>query len=696
MNTRAKERQILEREKKNKRKSFLLDVFFIILSVLSSAYLIYNLLLLGPIEKLLRYIIIALICLFNLVMIINLFRTKKKKKRIKKSIKRVLLLILIAAFIFIGYNINLISSKLGSANKKYITNSTSLVTLKSNKVSDIKNIKDSKIAIGDNTEDAVSYILPWELINENNLYTTNNNEIIEYEDSDYQSMIRDLYAKKVDYIFLPTNYVSIYSEMEEYEDIEDETKIIATKKKMETKEEAGLLGTAKDISKPFTVLLLGVDSKTNGIANADSFNGDAMILVTFNPETLTATMLSIPRDSYVPIACFTNKAENKITHAASRGTKCAINTIQNYFGITIDYYVKINFAGLVDLVDAVGGVEVDVPYSFCEQNSKRKWGNSTVYVDAGLQKLNGEQALALSRNRHKPKDGSKVGVKMAQYCPTRNSGTRNDFVRGQNQQAVIRAIVDKAKKIDSLDKVYDILDALAKNMDTNMSRETILSFYNIAKDIMLSSRDKDGELVTIQKLYLAGSDQRIYDERTGLVLYNYIPNQESKSLITTAMKQNLGLQKITPDTSFSYSVKEPYTQNTIGRYPKTATKTYSLMPNFTSYSISSARSWGVQNGFTVKFVDSKGVELTGSFTGSIIKQSYPERKRLDLCSPKTITLTVNVTSKPTTTPTPTTPEEPKEENPDNTTGDTGQGSGGSEQGGGGSSSDSGQSENVTP
>ena len=102
---------------------------------------------------------------------------------------------------------------------------------------------------------------------------------------------------------------------EEYETLEEDTKIIVSTSKEEVKEEdeEELLGSSKDVTEPFTVLLLGVDSKAEGIANAKSFNGDAMILVTFNPDTLTATMLSIPRDTYVPIACFSGKVENKIT-----------------------------------------------------------------------------------------------------------------------------------------------------------------------------------------------------------------------------------------------------------------------------------------------------------------------------------------------------------------------------------------------
>lgn len=157
----------------------------------------------------------------------------------------------------------------------------------------------------------------------------------------YTTMITALYEKELDYAFLPTNFADIYSTTEGFENLKTDLKIITSTEKEETKEEAQLLGSSKDISEPFTILLIGIDSTTENLKQADSFNGDSLILVTFNPKTMTATMLSIPRDSYVPIACFSGQYENKITHSASRGTSCVINTIQNFLDIKIDYYMKI-------------------------------------------------------------------------------------------------------------------------------------------------------------------------------------------------------------------------------------------------------------------------------------------------------------------------------------------------------------------
>ena len=121
-----------------------------------------------------------------------------------------------------------------------------------------------------------------------------------------------------------------------YENIESDTKIVLTKEKKMKKSATSLVeteSTGKNVTEPFTMLLMGIDSTDEVLSKNAVANGDTLILITFNPKTLNATMLSVPRDSYVPIACWSNKAENKITHAAGYGNDCMINTIEDYFDI---------------------------------------------------------------------------------------------------------------------------------------------------------------------------------------------------------------------------------------------------------------------------------------------------------------------------------------------------------------------------
>ena len=105
------------------------------------------------------------------------------------------------------------------------------------------------------------------------------------------------------------------------------------------------------------------------------------------------------RDTFVAISCY-GGTESKINSSAYGGTSCVVKTIENLTDIKIDYYVKINFTGVVKLVDDLGGVEVDVPIKFCEQDSQRRKSEEyRICLDKGVQVLNGEQALALSRHR---------------------------------------------------------------------------------------------------------------------------------------------------------------------------------------------------------------------------------------------------------------------------------------------------------
>ncbi len=591
--------------------SSILSILFIIVSV----YLIHSILLFNKIETFIRYLVIGIVVVIDLFILWKIFFGKKKKKR--RWIYSTLLIIFTALFGYVGYNLNDIYSLIANFDKVVVI-STSLVTLKENEETNLSKLKEAKIGI---SEEGNSVELSKDLLNKYDL--EKNNEIVHFES--YTEAINALYDKEVDYIFLPTNYVDVFSTREGYENIDEMISIVDTSQKETTKEEVELSGSSKDISEPFTILLIGIDSTIDGLQNADSFNGDSLIVVTFNPSTMSATMLSIPRDSYVPITCM-NNVDNKITHSAASGTRCVINTIQNFLDIKIDYFMKINFTGVVDLVDALGGVEVDVPYSFCEQNSKRKFGKDTIYVEAGENKiLNGEEALAFSRNRKS--NGDICDKKWAQ-------GERNDFIRSEHQQEVIQAVLNKMKEFSSIDDLKKLLSVISKNIDTNMSESTIFSFYNIAKDVLISS--SSDSVISIEKLYLDGTGQMIYDERSKLVLWDYILNQKSVAAVKKAMKDNLSGTKKELIKTFSYSIDEVYEQPVIGK-GYSGTVRYKLLTNFVGMKLSAAQTWANNNGVTLKI---EYVKSDGKAEDTIIEQDMPESKRIDLIPNATVTIKV--------------------------------------------------------
>ncbi len=606
-------------KKKRKLKiSPILSLIFII----STIYLIFAILQYKDVENMIRYSIIGGLIFIDIIMIILMIISKTKKKKGFAIFTNIIKILFIIIFVFLGFNLNKIMGYFVKVNK-VVTYSSAMVTLAENNDTDLSKMEGKKLGIVENTNEIEGYQLAKEIINNHELLKKNT--LVTY--SDFENLIDALYKKEVDYIFLPAAYEDIYSTKEEYEDIAVRLKTITTTDKETTKEEAELLGSGADITKPFTVLLMGIDSTTQGLKNSDSFNGDTMIVVTFNPTTMTATMLNIHRDSYVPIMCYGDKHENKINSAAARGTNCTIKTIENYIGINIDYYVKINFTGLVDLVDTLGGIEVDVPYALCEQDSKRRFGANMVYIEQGFQTLNGEQALAFSRNR---KSNSN-------FCPEKYTKVyRSVELRGKNQQTVILAILEKLKKFNDITKVYDLLDVISDNVDTNMTKDTILSFYNVAKDMILKSNNDD--VIQIQKLNIIGDGQMIYDESSKLVLWYYIPQKQSLQVVKDAMFENLDKKAKTINKTFSFDIDTGYKETIIGegRFSQGYTY-YELLPDLTDYTLTNAQSWATKNGVTLKY---NYVKKSGAQNGEIVGMEYPKSKRVDRIPNKTMTIDV--------------------------------------------------------
>ena len=529
---------------------FILGMYLVV-----SGYLVYNLYNLTGIENLIRYIIISLIVIFDLFILIRYFLMRKRPKTIKYTILCIVLLVLGGVQFFISYNIGKGLGFISNiSTKEYKTYKTSLIALKSSNITKVSDItSETKIGRVNDENDIENYVLAKEIMKKDDI---DESTIKNYDDP--ITMLYELYEGKINAAFVSGSYIDIYKGMQKFEKIAEEAvEIDKYSKKMKAVENKGTkVSSSKGMTEPFTILLLGVDSEEEDISQTTGL-GDSIMVITFNPETLNATVLSVPRDTFVQISCYRN-VRSKITHAASGGDQCMINTLQNFLDVNIDYYVKINFRGLVKIVDAIGGIDVDVPYAFCEQNSLRDFGEGSLqFVEKGWQHLNGEQALAFSRNR-----------KTVDYCDSYwNQGERSDFERGKHQQQVINAIINKIKNLDSLDKFYALLDALGGSMTTNMDRDTILSFYNILKRILTYSSDltSDNNLIDMQKLYLNGRGALIQDGiMSSMNLYEYVPSTESLNAIIDAMKENLGLKEIEPNYSFSFSADEEYEQKVIG------------------------------------------------------------------------------------------------------------------------------------
>ena len=550
---------------------YIVTLFFFIKSLLS----------LSGIETVLRIVFIVffilyivLYCFWNLL---NLLR-RKYKALIITSIVSVIFIII---FCVGSYYINMVYSNIDNITEDdRLVYTSYLIALK-----DTEFDNDSSVGMLNSENEIEWNVLARKLYSEEKLA----NSITDY--TDYNEMIRDLYNGDIDAIFVPGNYVTLFSNEEQYQNISSETKVLYEYSEEMANQDL-VLSSDKTFDEPLTFLLMGVDSEKAGLNANAAFNGDTLMLITFNPTTLTATMVSIPRDTYVPIACNNNRYA-KINSSAAYGTSCVIDTVSNFLDVEIDYYVKINFKGVVELVDAIGGVEVDVEaptYNsdkydgmMCEQNSDRHFGSSLVCIEPGLQTLNGEQALAYARNRHMYIGG--------------------DLDRIRHQQQVVEAIASKALQFSSITDLQNILNAISSNIATNMDTNTILSGYNVVKN-MVSNVIGGEDLLNINKAYLETYSLPVYVPSMGYTTSAQGYYVDSLEDIRHALKVSLELEEDEAIKTFSFSVNEPYEITSPGSGLRQE-KSSSTLPNFIGSTVSVAEEFCNEHGidFHIEYVD---------------------------------------------------------------------------------------------
>lgn len=603
--------------------------FIIALIQLSSIILLsYSLTHYKGIETFYRiYVVIILIYLLIFTSYISLTNIKTQKS--KSYIISIILSILFSIIAFVGYYyLNNVYKAVNSYSKSENEYFSSLVTYNT-KLNDYKDLNKNKIGIIKDTSDIEGNVLPNEIID--NLKLSKNNEIVSYDST--IELLHALKTNKVDAAFFSSNYTDMFYSLEGYENIKEETKVLyKTSKIYDIKEETK---SESSLTKPFTMLLIGVDSSNDGVTSG--YNADVLILATFNPKTLRATMTSVPRDMYLKTACSNGKYRRINTTTWGSSSSCAVQTIEKLFSVDIDYYAKINFKGIVSLVDALGGIDVDVPYSFCDQNSSRNWGNSTVFVNAGKNHLNGEQALALSRNRHKPNDGSKAGKAMANYCPNLKDGTRNDYTRGKNQIKVIMGIVNAATKLKDPNEALDILKTIDKNFQTNIKSDDVMSLYNLGKSILINGSTN---LINIQRSQLNGYNayKYIYDTSSKSYPAVTIPYTGSINDIKELINTNLDKKELKAIKNISFDINNKYEDELIGNGKYTQSKIPTLK-NLSSYSLNDIKTYASNNKLKLKFIDvDTNIEIT-NYEGY---KFYSQKEHKDTILNQIDTLTIYI------------------------------------------------------
>ena len=317
------------------------------------------------------------------------------------------------------------------------------------------------------------------------------------------AMADALYDDEIQAMILNEGYISLLTEQEDYSDFSDRTKIIY---EYVTKHEITSIKPSGSITKqPFVIYCSGSDERDSDI-NAKS-RSDVNILAVVNPKTRQILLVNTPRDYYLPLAF--NGELDKLTHAGMYGVQESMAVLDNLYGTKTSYYGRINFWGLIDIVDALGGIDVYSDFAFTtDAGDVRGWNH-----------MNGIEALTFSRERYSFSDG--------------------DNQRGKNQMKVIQAIIEKATSPSVLANYQDLLKAVSDNFITNISYDQISSLVQ-----MMQKNGASWNIQTMSATQGSGDTMQPCYSAYGELLYVMPPDYDSVNRIREVIDQVMNGEEI--------------------------------------------------------------------------------------------------------------------------------------------------------
>lgn len=321
-----------------------------------------------------------------------------------------------------------------NATSNYSEYSLSVVVLKDSDINNVTQLSSVMGPTGTDNENIQKLIA--------DIKSSQNKELTVEESSSYLAAYKSLLAGDTKAIILNSVFENI---------IESEYPDYASKiKKIYTKELTKAVETPKDVKgDSFNVYISGID--TYGPISSVS-RSDVNIIMTVNRETKKILLTTTPRDSYVPIADGGNNQKDKLTHAGIYGVDASIHTLENLYGIDLNYYARLNFTSFLKLIDLLGGVDV---YNDQEFDA---YTNNGKHYSVGTLHLDSKDALGFVRERYSLADG--------------------DRDRGRNQQKVIVAILQKLTSTEALKNYDSIIKGLQDSIQTNMPLETMMNLVN--------------------------------------------------------------------------------------------------------------------------------------------------------------------------------------------------------------------------
>lgn len=440
-----------KKKKKNKRP---ISKFMTIFMIVSLALLIFQIIKLNLLPaKLIVLVSLVMVILCLIILLILHFKAKKFLPRLLAGFIALCMCVGLAyGNYFIYKTDNTFDVVTSLADSKATT--TSIVVLKSSSIKKESNLKGKKIGT----------ILDMDKKPTKRMLDDLNKDNIKYTTKDYSNLdelMEAFYSGEVDAICLNEKYRDILHETQAYFTFQTDTRIVHQNihyTKVEKNDNPS--DPVNDISKDaFTVLVSGNDSY--GTLQDSNTRSDANLLLTVNPKTGTILMTSIPRDYYVELVCPDDEAElacpegsyDKLTHSGLMGIKSTEKTIEKALGIKINYNVRINFSSVVNLVDALDGIDLDIKKG---EEVDIFYVNSQPGLSVGKHHVDGETALAFARERHAYLDG--------------------DNQRVRNQQKVFKAIFNRIVSPKMITNYGKFMDALAVAFDTNLFGDEISKF----------------------------------------------------------------------------------------------------------------------------------------------------------------------------------------------------------------------------
>ena len=355
-----------------------------------------------------------------------------------KKAKNLTLILLLLGVVINGTSLFAVSQFIGftsrlNATSNYSNYSMSIAVLADSPIENISQVTSVMGPTGTD-KDNIQQLL-------NDLKVSQNKELTVEESSSYLAAYKSLLAGDTKAILLNSVFENI---------IESEYPDYASKiKKIYTKELTKKVETPKDVKgDSFNVYISGID--TYGPISSVS-RSDVNIIMTVNRETKKILLTTTPRDSYVPIADGGNNQKDKLTHAGIYGVDASIHTLENLYGIDLNYYARLNFTSFLKLIDLLGGVDVYNDQEFTAHTNGKFYPVGNVHLDS-------EQALGFVRERYSLADG--------------------DRDRGRNQQKVIVAILQKLTSTEALKNYDSIIKGLQDSIQTNMPLETMMNLVN--------------------------------------------------------------------------------------------------------------------------------------------------------------------------------------------------------------------------